>query len=136
MTHSRYADLTAKRQPMTPTRAWKAMVRAVAAFLLLATFVTPALAEIGCAEESIAHLQDDVISPSSDQHEMTSSDAQRDDNQKVADHCAFSHGHCAGLTAAAASNYEVPAAMAAYASSPAAAVPMRRLTVPERPPAA
>ena len=121
---------------MTLTRLWKAIVRTVAAFLLLATFVTPALAEIGCAEESIAHLEEDGFSSLPDQHEMTSGDSQPDGQAAVADHCAFSHGHCAGVPATAAANYQLPPPAAGYISLPDTAVRTQRLPVPERPPAA
>ena len=116
-------------------KIWHAMIRATAALLLMAALATPALAEIGCAEESVVHLQDTILT---DYHgdAIATNDQSDDDQQKVPakSHCAFNHGHCAGIpvngSAAVQSqrlavSYGIPKAMPLTAAS---------IENPERPP--
>ncbi len=78
-------------------RIWKALVRCSAALLLLATFVTPAVAEIACAqgcieEFSLDHSGTATIEVQDDQR----SDGSGDTTGTVS-HCALGSGACAGI---------------------------------------
>ena len=136
MTPSHRLPLSVKAAGMFFSKVWSAIIRVTAALLLFATFVMPALAEIGCAEESIAHLQDG--GSEADQPQVASSDEPQGDQETGSqpDHCAFNHGHCAGIaTASARSDHSVADANSyvRLASRPLVANPA---DAPERPPSA
>ncbi len=131
------AGLSAKPRPMILSRTWHAIVRATAALLLLATFVTPALAEVACAEESIVHLEDSRSSAVADDHRGVSEEGQPNEGENgQLDHCAFSHGHCAGIAVGSGRSEPAPSAPAKYASLTAQPLTARSPAAPERPPAA
>ena len=73
---SRHDAISGKPRLMVLSKVWNAIVRATAALLLLATFVTPALAEISCAEESIVHLQGSIAAAATDDHAVASDEEQ------------------------------------------------------------
>lgn len=82
---------------------WHSLVRAAAALLLLVAFVAPALAEVGCAKESAVHLQEPGTSSHGDLPTVSQDEPPTgEQEQEQAGHCAFSHGHCAGLASASA----------------------------------
>ncbi|TFI58425.1 hypothetical protein E2493_09830 [Sphingomonas parva] len=116
-------------------KLWKAMVRATAALLLMAAIVTPALAEIGCAEESVTHLSE-ALNAGEHAAEVTAAGQSGDqDNQGMAvGHCAFSHGHCAGLPSVSNATAPSPRVAAAYGLLRTSALAPASLDTPERPP--
>ncbi len=104
---------------------WQALIRATAALLLMATLVTPALAEVACAEESVVHLQEAVGVTAAAGDMLSSPPQQQDQNESgsPAGHCAFTHGHCAGITvlgSAAASISRIPMSYALTRATPLA----------------
>jgi hypothetical protein len=100
---------------MALMKLWKAIARAVAALLLMVATVTPALAEIGCAEESLTHLEEGL---SAGEHAAELASAGQSDDQDEQStprgHCAFSHGHCAGILPVSSRAAELPRMAAAY----------------------
>lgn len=118
------------------SRAWNAIVRATAALLLAMAFVTPALAEIGCVEESIVHLQDSYGSGAGEQ--AASDPAEPDDESRTGqpDHCAFNHGHCAGLLTTTARTEQSLSHSDRYMRLAARPLTANALDAPERPPSA
>ena len=138
MTVSRHGQLSGKPFRMILSKVWNAIVRATAALLLLATFVTPALAEISCAEESIVHLQDSVASAATDDHAVAPEPAQPGGDEKggQAGHCSFSHGHCAGIPAGSARSEQHVSPSNEYTRVTAKPLPASSLDAPERPPSA
>lgn len=119
---------------MILSKVWNAIVRATAALLLMAAFATPALAEIGCAGDSVVHL---AAGPSSSDEVSIayepdgSSDEERSGQP---DHCGFGHGHCAGIAAGAARGAELLLTPSSYAQLASRPIGARSLETPERPP--
>lgn len=111
------------------------MARALAALLLTVATVTPALAEIGCAEESLTHLEEG-LSTAELADELTS-EGQSDDQDEQSTprgHCAFSHGHCAGILPVSSGAAELPRMVAAYGLTRAAPLAPTSPETSERPP--
>ena len=76
----------------------QAVLHAMAAVLLFMSVAAPAMAEIGCAQEASIHLENDRGAVGVD----IASDGQsqpEDESGAPRGHCAFSHGHCAGIAA-------------------------------------
>lgn len=133
MPPSRPAHLSAKPRLMILSKVWNAIVRATAALLLMAAFATPALAEIGCAGDSVVHLagassSDEVsIAPAPD-------GSSGEERSGQPDHCGFGHGHCAGIAAGAARGAELLLTPSAYAPLASRPIGASSLETPERPP--
>lgn len=112
---------------------WRSLTNALAALLLMGALATPAFAEIICAEESVAHLEQTTVTFDAQQ---PSSDPSNDDGSGKADHCGFTHGHCSGIASVCA-EHPVPGALTiAYAPSVSVSAPSSTLETPDRPPAA
>ena len=134
MAHSRCSRLSRKHPPMNLAAAWNAIIRAVAALLLMIAAATPALAEISCAGESVVHIE--ALS-ADDEHEAAGpdqSDQERDKGQPG--HCAFSHGHCAGIPANTSRSEQRIEGGGSYARFVPDAMIGGKLAALERPPAA
>ena len=114
---------------------WQAMVRATAALLLMATLITPALAEVVCAEESVVHIQEAAGLTAGSGDELTSPErTQEQDEGAAAGHCAFNHGHCAGIAASGSAAASFPRLPTSYAlARPAPLVP-GAVDTPHHPP--
>lgn len=120
---------------MALTTHWKAMARAVAALLLMVATVTPVLAEIGCAEESVTHLEERLSA--GDHADELTSEGQPDDQDEQSTprgHCGFSHGHCTGILPLSSSAAELPRMVAAYGLTRAAPLAPTSPDTFERPP--
>ncbi len=81
-------------QAMSVLTHWSRIaVRAVAALFIAFAAVTPALAELGCIEDEIAHSQAPA-SYDSDGHRLESGTSGEDGDEGAgkAPHCGFSHG--------------------------------------------
>lgn len=138
MLRSRHPILFAMTSAMVLAKAWNAIVRATAALLLMVMLATPALAEIGCAEESIAHLQGDGDAAQTDGHAVASEQGEPDDERLggPTGHCGFSHGHCAGIATSNARSEGPAVTVPAYVFGASTPIRGRSLDAPERPPAA
>ncbi|QAY75316.1 hypothetical protein [Sphingosinicella sp. BN140058] len=120
---------------MALLKLWRSAMRAVAALLLL-TFATPALAEIGCAGESVAHLRAGAVA-GADDHATADTDNRSDpDKGSPKGHCAFNHGHCAGIPSSARDAAVPVMATVEYRSTPARPLMASPVDMPERPPSA
>lgn len=106
--------------------------------LLLTASVTPALAEIGCFEDSVAHEQVQAAMPDGDATVSSDTGSDRDKgDQGGTGHCAFAHGHCgfvAPSRTAAGQAYAI--ARAPYLSLAALHLAAAPRDAPERPPQA
>ena len=113
---------------------WRSAMRGVAALLLLLVVATPALAEIGCAGESVEHVQTNPA----DDHETVGSEDRSDGDQTGAPqgHCAFNHGHCAAIPTSGKEAAAMLRPVLAYRPSTAAPLIASLVDTPERPPAA
>ena len=110
------------------------MMRAVATMLLMVAVATPALAEIGCADERGTHLQEIEGSTRA----AFVADALPDDEGKSGQpgHCAFNHGHCAAVPIGALRADHPASIPATYSRLKAPPLIDHGLVVLERPPAA
>lgn len=127
---------------MTPDvllgRAYRAVIRAAAALLLALTMSMPAVAEVGCARDSVAHLELGTGSGDfvDDAHPGDES-GQGDENEgRQAAHCAFSHGHCAGLQPAVIPGERTMKAPVTYPMAAARPMCAQTATAPDEPPRA
>lgn len=119
---------------MTFAAAWNAVLRAVAAVLLMLTVATPALAEVGCASEAVAHLADGSAGAAHQADASGQPDGGHEEGQ--AGHCAFSHGHCTAIPPAASADTEPMPIRASFARFVADPMIVRDPEALERPPAA
>lgn len=116
-------------------KLWKALVRAMAALLLMAAIVTPALAEIGCAEDSFSHIEESLGAGEHAERLTTDKQSKDQDGQGApVGHCAFSHGHCAGIPSVSSDAAKLLQPAALYCSMPTAPLVPTSLGTPERPP--
>lgn len=135
MPPSRPAYLSAKPRLMILAKVWNAIVRATAALLLMAAFATPALAEIGCAGDSVVHLAAGVSSADEISIIASAPDGSSGEERSgQPDHCGFGHGHCAGIAAGAARGAELLLTPGSYAQLASRPIGARSLETPERPP--
>jgi hypothetical protein len=120
---------------MALMKLWKALVRAMAALLLMAAIVTPALAEIGCAEDSFSHIEESLGAGEHAERLTTDKQSKDQDGQGApVGHCAFSHGHCAGIPSVSSDAAKLLQPAALYCSMPTAPLVPTSLGTPERPP--
>lgn len=120
---------------MIISRARNAIVRATAAFLLAMTFVTPALAEIGCANECIAQLE--VGAPSVDpQQAFQDGQTDNDSERAPVDQCAFGPCNYASVAAAGPAIEKSPLTSLPYMTLAAYPLATSWTDAPERPPSA
>lgn len=120
---------------MSLQRPLKAVVR-LAAMLWLATMVTaPAVAELGCIQETASHLQLCAT------HKHTSVSAADDDSSssdaaQQTGHCAFGHSACSGILLGAQESEEPVITALAFDSATVSELLPIALAGQERPPKA
>ncbi len=120
-------------------RFWQAAVRAMAAIVLLMAVASPAFAEIGCAEDTAVHMQREASISAADDHETVTEqgrESKRDDKGAPIGHCAFNHGHCAGIPLSSASQTRMALPVIKFDFHKYQPLAATLLDTPERPPAA
>lgn len=111
----------------------QALARAFAALLLAFAIASPAVAEIACAADSIAHA---APVAAEDHHAQDEADGDHETAPDPENHCAFSHGHCGGLAGVGALSVEGPAPPLSFRLLSDRDVRSLRPHGPERPPRA
>lgn len=112
----------------------KACVR-LAAMLWLATMVAaPAVAELGCIQETASHLQ--LCSDHEHASVSTPDDTGGSDEAQPAGHCAFGHSACGGMLLGASESEEPAVAVLTFASATVRDLPPVAIAGQERPPKA
>lgn len=113
---------------------WRKAVKGAALLLLALAFVTPAMAEVACLEDSVSHLQADGSAAA----EISAGGEQESNgSREKAGHCAFSHGaHCAAVQPASATAKAWEASASSFAGVPARPLIPSSRDGPERPPRA
>lgn len=123
---------------MVLTKVWNAILRAAAALLLALAIVTPAMAEVACAEDTIMHLFADSA-PAAIDGKADVSTEDRDNQKRTPDqpgHCSFNHGHCAALPMTAPRGEQPLASSVSYMSAMVSPAASSSPGTPERPPSA
>ena len=112
----------------------KALVR-LAAMLWLATMIAaPAVAELGCIQETASHLQ--LCSTHKHASVSAADDTGGADEAQPAGHCASGHSACGGILAGRAVAEEPAPAVLTFASATVRELPPVVVAGQERPPKA
>jgi hypothetical protein len=112
----------------------KALVRLVAMLWLATMVAAPAVAELGCIQETASHLQ--LCST----HNHTSISAPDDtggaDEAQATGHCASGHSACGGMLVGATESEEPAVAVLTFVSATVRELPPVAVAGQERPPKA
>lgn len=105
----------------------------LAMVLLVFAIASPALAEAGCSADAAAHIAGTEVADST-----ACGDLDHDRRQPSGDvgHCAFSHGHCSGVTPSRIASPVAVVAKASFEIEPSIVVTARSIQVPDQPPRA
>jgi hypothetical protein len=115
-------------------RPLKALVR-LAAMLWLATMVAaPAVAELGCIQETASHVQ--LCSTHKHASVSAPDDTGGAEEAQATGHCASGHSACGGMLVGAAESEEPAVAVLAFASATVKELPPVAISGQERPPKA
>lgn len=113
-------------------RAWRETIRTAAVLLLALTFVSPALAELGCIEGCVTHL-----AASAGDVADASQSGQQDDDGSPGDPgpCAFGQGsHCAAAQPSASQAWPVQDSAGSFSGLPTLPLTAASRDGPDRPP--